>query len=176
MFSCKICKFFKSTYIEEHLLLFFLLPLQILLTVIADWNRRSTNCKAILGLLTDLIFMPISASWNVNQMYYEFPPLKFGKISRNNGHNVTIVEIVNRKIQEFQSSCCICCYIWHHMLHFYICLSGNSPANVVKKWQWGIKKYWHHSLNEKWNNFQDIYSYFRLKKLRMKDNAFLPIF
>ena len=133
MFSCKICKFFKSTYIEEHLLLFFLLPLQILLTVIADWNRRSTNCKAILGLLTDLIFMPISASWNVNQMYYEFPPLKFGKISRNNGLNVTIVEIVNRKNQEFQSSCCICCYIWHHMLHFYICLSGNSPTTVVKR-------------------------------------------
>ena len=129
----KFAKFLRTPILKNICFFFFLLPLQILLTVIAGWNRRSTNCKAILGLLTDLIFMSISASWNVNQMYYEFPPLKFGKISRNNGHNVTIVEIVNRKIQEFQSSCCICCYIWHHMLHFYICLSGNSPTTVVKR-------------------------------------------
>ena len=129
----KFVKFLRTPILKNICFFFFLLPLQILLTVIAGWNRRSTNCKAILGLLTDLIFMPISASWNVNQMYYEFPPLKFGKISRNNGHNVTIVEIVNRKNQKFQSSCCICWYIWHHMLHFYICLSGNSPTTVVKR-------------------------------------------
>ena len=129
----KFVKFLRTPILKNICFFFFLLPLQILLTVIAGWNRRSTNCKAILGLLTDLIFMPISASWNVNQMYYEFPPLKFGKISRNNGHNVTTVEIVNRKNQKFQSSCCICWYIWHHMLHFYICLSGNSPTTVVKR-------------------------------------------
>ena len=81
MFPREICEIFKNTYIEEHLQTtasFFLLPL----LNIADshycytakrWSRRSTNFKAILGFLTDLEFMPISASWNINQMYYEFP-------------------------------------------------------------------------------------------------------
>lgn len=74
IFSCELSQIFKNTYIEEHLQTtasFFLLPL----LNIADshycytanrWSRRSTNFKAIVGFLTDLEFMPISASWNIN--------------------------------------------------------------------------------------------------------------